>query len=69
MKTWQSILIHLGLTLGAAFLPSIKDPTVQTALGAIIATGTAVVARSNSHRDPNGNPLAKTIDDKFITKT
>lgn len=56
MKTWQAILLHLALTAGAAAVPTITDPTLQVALGALVAAGTSMAANQNSKTNPDGTP-------------
>jgi len=56
MKTWQAILLHLGLAFGAAVVPTIKNQTAQAAAGVFIAAATAAVAQKNSNTNPDATP-------------
>ncbi len=54
MKKWQSILISIGLLIGAGYANNIKDEAVKNAaLAGITALG-GYVAKKTSEANPDG---------------
>lgn len=78
MKTWQSILAHIGITaIQAVVAAPVLSGTGQGStlgntgiqigaqLGLTLLQGW--IASKNSNTDPNGNKLAQGVDGKFTT--
>lgn len=57
MKTWQAIVINLGLIFGTTYAVKIKDPDLQKAVLGSIAVLAGGAAKVNSESDQGGNKL------------
>lgn len=56
MKSWQSILLAIGLQAGQVFVPMIKNEQAkQLAAGTILILG-GLVAKKSSDYNPDGTP-------------
>jgi hypothetical protein len=57
MKTWQAVLLNIGLVFASVFVGKIPDTALQNAVAGSVAIVAAAAAKKNSETDQQGNTL------------